>query len=391
MRRLVVLLLITSLLPAFVQAQSEQVIISEVLPDPASAREFVEIYNPTGTTFDLTDWHVRDTANNRFTFGAALDASYLQLAPGQRLVIWGGGESDARGPAWTKASVWNNGGDQVFLVDAALQLVDGFAYGGAAWPDGRNATSPAAPAAGQSLSYDNGQWHAGAPTPGTAVQSGSAQMSAQVTNVAPTISFTQVPTQAAPAEWITLGLVAADDNGDVVAWQLTSGYEILANGTDAGQYNVNVQVPADTSLWALALSVTDGGGLNGNATAQVNVRQAGLLVTMPIEGIHFPAFPPGAQEVVAEGALVLANDASESITPRIDISDLAGPQSIPVEGRLDVGITSDAATQWIAYNGPMTQLPALDPGQEIQVVFRLRDIPLPLAAGSYNTSFTVVA
>ncbi|HEX2066027.1 MAG TPA: lamin tail domain-containing protein, partial [Candidatus Thermoplasmatota archaeon] len=83
--------------------------ITEILPEPdtnAGQREFIEVWNAGSTTVELGGWKVHDAptasgASNTFTFPA------WTLRPNARVVVWGGGAPDARGPAWSNGVAWN--------------------------------------------------------------------------------------------------------------------------------------------------------------------------------------------------------------------------------------------------------------------------------------------
>lgn len=381
-------LLTTAALP--VSAQETAPRIAEILPDPAEGdREFIEVWNPASTDVDLAGWTVSDTAGNAFTFGNRT------LPAGGRVVVWGGGEDDARGPAWSKSSVWNNGGDQAFLHDAAGTLVDSFAYGSADWPDGRNETVPPAPATGKSLALIDGQWVEGQPTPGTVPDEQGGAVTATVEDVPPSVAFVDAPAELAPAQTATVRFQVDDPNGpdDVAAWTLTGDGAWLADGTDAGLHEVIVEAPSDRDQWTLELTATDQGGNASAVQHTVAIQVQGVVVLVPPGGLGFPAFPPGADAVVSNASFTLRNDANESLTPRIDVSDFSGPATIPVAGHLDIGTRPDSNStwQWTPYAGPLEPLPALAPGESVEATLRLRELPTPLPAGTYGTSFTVVA
>lgn len=378
LRILALSLLLVTLPP--VSATHGDVRISEVLPDPDGAREFVELWNAGDAGVDLAGWTVSDTAGNVYTFGNHT------LPPGGRIVVWGGGEADARGPAWSKASVWNNGGDQVLLHDASGTLVDGMSYGSAE-PAHGNGTVPTAPATGKSLHLADG-WIEATPTPGSAPPTAGAGFTATVANVAPDVALS-APAEAAPGATIEVVVSIHDANGDadLAAWHLHGDGVALANGTTAGDHAVSLAAPSDRDTWILRVAATDHAGAVTEAEHLVAIQVGGIAIIMPAGGVGFPAFPPGAAEVLADANFTLRNTAEQDIAPRIDVSDLTGAGTIPVTGRLDIGMNG----QWTTYDGPLTQLPSIPAGQSVDVQLRLRDLPSPLPAGSYGTSFTVIA
>lgn len=381
MRPMVALVAFALLVPAPAIAGHGGVHIAEILPAPdEGGREFIELWND-GPPIDLTGWTIHDTAGSTYTFGDTT------LATGARIVVWGGGSDDARGPAWSRAAVWNNGGDQAFLVDGAGATVDTFAYGTAGWPDGRAAAVPAAPATGRSLSLVDDTWRDTAPTPGSPTSTGQGSATATVANTPPEVVLAAPDAMRVGAVIdVTISIDDANGPDDIMAWRLTGGGTQLANGTAAGTHTVTITAPSDRDIWQLAVDAQDQAGHITNVAHNITLRATGLVVIMPAGGLTFPTFPPGASDVVTNASFVLRNDADQAITPRIDLSDLVGPATIPVAGRLDIG-----ADTWTVYQGPLTPLPTLQPGEALDLRLRLRDIPTPLPAGTYGTSFTVIA
>ncbi len=342
--------------------------ITEILPNPTD-REFIEIHNAGTQPVALQGFTIHDAANNTFTFGNRT------LAPGARIVVWGGGADDALGPAWSKASVWNNGGDTATLRDAAGTVLSTMSYG----------TNPAAPAQGKSLELVNGQWLEGAPTPGSAPGGGT--VSATVQDVPPTIQWA-APAHARAGANLSLTFDITDANGDAVAWTLSDG-ATLAQGTE-GSHAVTVTAPAHEQAWTLTIHAEDPAGNTAWSNATVHVRAADLVVDFPHGSVAFPAFAPGAGAVEST-AFTLENVSPSVISPRLDMSDLVGPATIPVAGNASIGTTVGNTTAWTPYTGPLTVLPDVMPGQVVEVRFRLDQIPAVLPAGDYGTSFTVVA
>ena len=186
----------------------------------------------------------------------------------------------------------------------------------------------------------------------------------------------------------------ADANGvqDIVAWTLSSGGESLRQGNASTAGDVPLTAPRQ-GPWTLTLTVRDAGGLAGNATATVQVRQLHISVALPAGGsLHFPDLRPGDHNVTSVDALTLRNDGDDLAVPVIDVSGLrAGAARIDVERNLWLGSTKDGQTTWTRYDAPLQPLPALAPGETATLGLRIGDVPLPAAAGVYGTTFTVVA
>ncbi|MCA1818547.1 MAG: lamin tail domain-containing protein [Thermoplasmatota archaeon] len=392
--------LLVAALPTPIQAQAEpaRLVLSEIEADPDSAvgeREFVEVWNNGTTAVALAGWKVRDAptasgATNTFTFPA------WSLPPGGRVVVWGGGAADSLGPAWSNAAVWNNAGDAASLIDPAGHVVDWLGYGATAAPTGEmaNKTLQAKPAHGQSLQLDGGRWVLGSPTPGTVLGAVQGGISLTVGNAAPAARFGAIPTSARPGSSVQVEVLPSDPNGeaDVKSWTLSSGGTTYATGAAGGPATVTPTAPASGTSWVLDLKVTDQAGLTASAQATLPLRYSDLVVEMPAAGpLAFPTAGPGAATLDANAPVVVRNVGATDVVPRLDVSAFAGPTSFAAEGHVWVGwpdVTGNLT--WSAYTGPLMHLPALAPGGTLAVTFRLRDLPLPLPAGTYGTSFAVV-
>ncbi len=334
-------------------------IISEIHPEPDGGREFIELYNPTAETYDLTGHIIQDAAGNTFTFGTRA------LGPQERIVVWGGGDATPEGPAWSRASVWNNGGDTARLLLGEVVL-DAMTYGG----------EIPAPGLGNSL-YLDGDWKIGAPTPARAPGETGGTATATVENVPPTVSLGG-PAAASPGQAVEVHITVGDENGDLVSWTLQHGTSILATGS--GSQPVTLQAPS-TGPFVLDVTATDGTH-NASASRTIEIQVGALHVTMAAP-ITFPAMAPGARNVTST-PFRLENLGERSVTPRIDISSFRGPTSFVPDA-----LTLLIAGQEIAYDGPLTPLPTLAAGASYDVQMRLA-VPSPLPAGDYGTSFTVI-
>lgn len=380
--------------------------IAEILSIPDAAqgqREFIEVWNPTNGTVDLAGWTVRDapTASgsfNEFTFSVG------RLASGGRIVVWSNGTGDARGPSWSTSpskTVWNDAGDAATLLDPQGVVADWVAYGNSAAvpPSGfEGQAKPAAPARGLSLALDNGAWAAGQPTPALAPGTAGAMASATVLNVAPQVRLGGVPATAKPGQSLAIELLVEDGNGasDIVDWKLSAGGATVAQGAGTPTSSVALVAPGFSGPWILALTATDAGGLSATATVTVQVRDGRLSVAVSGGALRFPDLKPGDLNVSATDWATVRNEGTDAVTPLLDVSPFTGTSGeIPVDGNLQVGIMPEGASAanatWTPYAGPLTTLPLLAPGTAFRLSLRLDAVPAPLAAGSYGTTFAVVA
>ncbi len=148
--RLVVVLVLSLLVTVFVGSARAQVVLNELMPDPASdwsptdgneeysslEDEWVEVFNSGATAVDITGWRLRDAVSDsswRFGFSGV-------LSPGEFLVVYGNEAyewEDANGYPKYGLSM-NNSGDTMTLVSSDLvTVVDLAAYDGSDIGDDR--------------------------------------------------------------------------------------------------------------------------------------------------------------------------------------------------------------------------------------------------------------
>ncbi len=156
------------------RAASNTMVISEVLYDPTTAEpdgEWVELYNMSGLTIDLSVYKVGDEETSGGGEGMFQFPAGASIAPGQVIVIAENAAAfatnygfspdyeftanDAGVPDMVKYTAWaggniglGNSGDEILLLDGTDTLVDSVSWGSSNW-----AFNPDAPdvAAGHSL------------------------------------------------------------------------------------------------------------------------------------------------------------------------------------------------------------------------------------------------
>ncbi len=116
MRILLLLLLLTFVPPAQPVLTPGSVLINEVMPNPASGTEWVELYNPGSNEIDLSGWHIDDDTigGTRTTIAAG-----IHILPGGLVVI-----------SLTASILNNTGNDAAQLVSATDQVIDAYTYSG---------------------------------------------------------------------------------------------------------------------------------------------------------------------------------------------------------------------------------------------------------------------
>jgi hypothetical protein len=382
MRRVLALMLALALVPAPSLAEPASLPdlrIVELLPEPDTAlgqREFVEIWNAGNASVELAGWKIGDSGTSTFVFPA------WTLAPGRRVVVWGGGPADAAGPAWPDATVWNNAGDAAYLRAPDGTLVDSLGFGTAPAP------AEPKPPKGQSLQEEAGVWRAGTPTPGVAPGAVAGTITLAIANAPPTLGWTRLPVSARHGALVEVAFTVGDPNGDadVAAWSLHAAGVQVAHGTAAGSQAASFAAPAVGAALDLLLTARDGLGSNATLAARLDLRDSDLGVTFPDGPVRFEAVP-GAAQALAVGRLRLDNAGASPVVPLLDVSQFrATAAAFDPEGRLLLG-WDDA---WHPYTGPLTPLAAIPPGGVLDLRLRLDGVPSQLPVGSYGASFTVV-
>lgn len=145
MQRFIWLLMVIGWLwpqPMLAQTSPNQVVLNEFLAIPSSGNEFVELYNPTQSTIDLSGWAVDDIEGGS---SPKILPTPTLLAPNDWLIV-------------SLSNVLNNSGDQVRLINPTGQVIDHYSY-----------TSASAGLSWSRIPDGTGSWQAATmPTPGSA-------------------------------------------------------------------------------------------------------------------------------------------------------------------------------------------------------------------------------
>ena len=129
--------LLVTLLPSFGRAQAaEHVVISEVMYDPAGTEpdgEWIELFNPTGETVDLSGWTLRDNSTRQNPLPALiLGAGEYAVIATKRVAFQANYPGFAGNLVSLEQAIGNglaNGGDRVTLKDTSGANVDALSYG----------------------------------------------------------------------------------------------------------------------------------------------------------------------------------------------------------------------------------------------------------------------
>jgi hypothetical protein len=112
--------------------------------------EWVELYNNSGSTVDLTGWYIKDLADHTMTIDAAhTNTGLVTISASSWLVVYRNG-----------SAILNNTGDTISLFDSSNNLIDSHTYVGGKATDLTEARIP----------DGTGAWVDPVATPGTANQ-----------------------------------------------------------------------------------------------------------------------------------------------------------------------------------------------------------------------------
>jgi len=152
---LVLALLLSPLIAPFVRASSPNLLISEVLydaPGKEPDEEWIEIYNPTASTIDLSNYKVGDEEEQGKGEGMLQFPAGASINPGQVIVVANKAtafldvygfnpdyemvDSDEAVPDMIPYAAWASGrvelsnkGDEVLILDGGDVIVDAMSYG----------------------------------------------------------------------------------------------------------------------------------------------------------------------------------------------------------------------------------------------------------------------
>ena len=185
-----------------------------------SRESFIELYNDTDATVDLSQWRVRGGVDFFFPAGTMLGARGFALVAENPAVILSRHGKTAFGP-WSGGL--NNDGEQVTLRDANSVKIDVVDYRNEfPWPIAADGDGPSAQLVNAGLDNDLGSsWRSALPTPG-------ATNSVFATNAAPNIrQVDHSPNSPRSTNQVTVTCKVTDANG--VA-SVALAYQLVAPG-----------------------------------------------------------------------------------------------------------------------------------------------------------------
>lgn len=106
-----IILLVLALFTLFIGVRSvfaSSVVLNELMPHPSPVGDWVEIYNPTNSDIDLSNWTLVDSTSTMKTLSGSISVNgFLTFDVTNRL---------------------NNGGDDIYLKDSSGNIIDNYSY-----------------------------------------------------------------------------------------------------------------------------------------------------------------------------------------------------------------------------------------------------------------------
>lgn len=289
----------------------QHIVINEVLYAQTGATldgndEFIELYNASAATVDLSDWKLADgnlidntTDGIGSLTGSSSNPAYIfpsgtTLSPGQYAVIWIGNNTADHQATGATFQTWlgqtpklNNTGDDIWLYDAQMRIVDYVAYGSGS---GINTPPPASlnlwnstyqsslagASAGQSISLTpNGQ---DGNTSGCWERATSGQASGRCTGYLPTRDTDTVGSRVNSVGVNNNGTVATSPPNLLLVKRITAinGVDVTSIVDDPGSTNdnaVNWPLPLSSvnNISTYLRGAIDGGVVRPNDTLEYTI------------------------------------------------------------------------------------------------------------------------
>lgn len=109
----------------------KQIIFTEILPNPASGEEYIELFNPTDEPINLAGWKIQDASGRTYVI-TAFDLHELTIADtdSANQVLLGPNQYLLLEYPTTHIRLNNSGGEELQLMDADNNLIDEIYYDG---------------------------------------------------------------------------------------------------------------------------------------------------------------------------------------------------------------------------------------------------------------------
>ncbi|NIA11783.1 MAG: hypothetical protein GWP10_19180, partial [Nitrospiraceae bacterium] len=221
-------------------ASASNVAINEIMYDPVSGNEWIELFNSGDSTVNLTGWTIKDAANN--TFG---DLTNVEIPAGKCVIVNGTG------------AILNNDNDEIHLFDNTMAEVDNVTYDSSMGANGN----------GKTLEYDpvTDAWEE------SLVDGGTPGHRNSVLWPVATVDYPaggEVIGGMIPIQWtatdpqVDMTVKIEYKNSTATEWTL-----IADNEENDGVYNWDASSLSSTETYMVRVTATDTMGSSGSSTS----------------------------------------------------------------------------------------------------------------------------
>jgi len=270
-----------------VRADAPSVVINEIMYNPHSDvdnDEFLELYNTTGSTIDLSGWCFTRGITLCFSTGTTLAShAYGTISPNAARTLSTYGVATIA----TYTGKLDNGGERITLVDAAAHTVNDLTYDDVApWSVTPDGTGPSLELKDPSL--DNtlaASWSAsvGAPTPGA--------VNSVFANTQPSLSNMSQPLNVTASQTSTITVAIADANTVELVYKVMFGAEqtlpMHDDGTNGdttpgdGVYTASIPAQAAGTLVRYKVMATNTNGTKTLPGSDDTIQYQGYVIQDP--------------------------------------------------------------------------------------------------------------
>lgn len=264
-RKMFISLLVFVILP-ITKVSASSVVINEFMPHPSSGNEWIELYNPTSTTVDLTDWKLKD-ANSVTYDDLTLSGT---IAPAQFVVFEN-----------TRSWLNDSKAETITLVDNNLNQIDSYTYTettvGKTYgrqPDGETWVANLNPTYNQS---NGGTASTSSPSPTISPTSAPSTSPTPPPSPSPTISISQVPTLIDVSQQFTVHVTLTNFPASTNIY-LKGAFKKAGSANYFGMTLVNGSWIKNYQTRTSQLSITSdqSGNYSGNMTVKVDPDDSGF-------------------------------------------------------------------------------------------------------------------
>jgi len=256
----------------YLQLTAADLVINEVnyrSPNNQQNIEFIEIFNTSSSTVDISDWSLSDAVDFKFPFGTSID-------PQEYLIVVSNLQEFTNEFPNVTTNVYDsfigklsNDGETIKLLDANCIEIDKVDYKSwQEWPNVRYANNGDSPISIQKINpllpgKHGGSWAGGNPTPGQQNTVVFVQNSADVVVIE---SVSKSPDNPMTGEEVR---IKVDVSKHDMTYQGTANLSLEYQINDPGSYVSRFEISAIPSLWTAVPLLDDGVGPDSTANNSV--------------------------------------------------------------------------------------------------------------------------